>query len=480
MPTLRPPAAEPARGRGLAARLGEADGAGPVALEQLAARAAESEMIAHLLETSCLLELAKLAPNATSLGEHAQLVIEVLDSFLPMRGCELVVRCDGLPPVTVGTGTAIPPVTDDDPDPDDGVVRVALPLDGCGHGELTVALPARGTIRPEFIDAVVATLADGLAAVVRAEGLRRQVADADVERCTALLSDPAGLTDAALGLVGALAVVQGACGAVLEIDHPSLGPPLRVAASDPTRIDGDTTQHRRLLADGGAVEVEITWAGAPDAGQRSRLDGVVERAAAALARAVAVVRLQAETETDPLTGVGNRRRAERALDHAIDRLARFGEPVAVMVVDIDRFKTVNDAHGHPVGDVVLQTVAATLTTATRDHDTATRLGGDEFLVVLPGCPASVGWDLAERVHDRLDERLAALPGIDAVPTVSVGVASAETGPIGRDALVALADRALYDAKEGGRDRVAHRALDADGLVADGGVPTGDEPAGASV
>ena len=160
-------------------------------------------------------------------------------------------------------------------------------------------------------------------------------------------------------------------------------------------------------------------------------------------------RLEAETHarTDPLTGVGNR----RALTGAIDRLVLAGDPFAVIAFDLDRFKPVNDAHGHGAGDRVLRHVAAALAGGTRPEDTVARLGGDEFVVLVAD---GIGIGTAVQVAERLLAAIARpIPYQSGQITVSssAGIAlraAGKDGP-GRDAILAAADRALYAAKADG-------------------------------
>ncbi|WP_051684025.1 diguanylate cyclase [Blastococcus sp. URHD0036] len=166
----------------------------------------------------------------------------------------------------------------------------------------------------------------------------------------------------------------------------------------------------------------------------------IERLRAALAE---------EAVRDPLTGLHNRRHLDRALDAAL-ATAPDGTPVAVVLVDVDHFKTVNDRFGHAVGDRVLQSVAGVLTGAARPGDVVARYGGEEFLVLLPGAGRGEAAARAEEIR----RRCAGLLDRDgAAVTVSAGVAA--TPDDGDDAamLLAGADRALYAAKAAGRDRV---------------------------
>ena len=104
---------------------------------------------------------------------------------------------------------------------------------------------------------------------------------------------------------------------------------------------------------------------------------------------------------DPLTGLANRRHFEMMLAGEVDRVARAGEPALVLLIDIDHFKKVNDAHGHPAGDEVLKHVAHTLQDCIRPMDTVARFGGEEFAMILPNCPPSFAQAVAERIRIRV-------------------------------------------------------------------------------
>ena len=150
--------------------------------------------------------------------------------------------------------------------------------------------------------------------------------------------------------------------------------------------------------------------------------------------------------TDPLTGLGNHRSFHERLQRELVAAEQDGTSVALCLFDLDDLKTINDQHGHPMGDAVLSQVASRL----RQGGEAFRLGGDEFAVLLPGH----GEREASAVARSIVERIAALriEGIDEV-TVSGGVATFPTHGAGRDELIRLADSALYWAKEDGKNRV---------------------------
>lgn len=158
--------------------------------------------------------------------------------------------------------------------------------------------------------------------------------------------------------------------------------------------------------------------------------------------------------TDPLTGLYNRRYAHPHLDALVVRAAQEGTPLAVMLLDLDRFKAINDGYGHAAGDAVLVDFARRLSANTRGLDLVCRMGGEEFLVAMPDIKAEIAERVAERVRFTVEEpefEIPAPPGRVAV-TVSIGLALLRPGEDAA-ALLARADAALYRSKAGGRNRV---------------------------
>lgn len=166
-------------------------------------------------------------------------------------------------------------------------------------------------------------------------------------------------------------------------------------------------------------------------------------------------RLEALASRDPLTGIANRRRFDELLDRMLADARRTRTPLAVALLDLDHFKTVNDVYGHPEGDRVLRMAVERWQGAVRAVDLLARLGGEEFAVVIPTAEA----DRAREVADRLRLRLVQKPfpvrrGTVQLPvTVSVGVAVSAKGAGTPASLLARADAALYRAKREGRNRV---------------------------
>jgi diguanylate cyclase (GGDEF)-like protein len=162
--------------------------------------------------------------------------------------------------------------------------------------------------------------------------------------------------------------------------------------------------------------------------------------------------------TDGLTGLHNRRFLEQRLPEEFARVLRYGDPLALMMLDLDHFKDVNDTYGHPFGDLVLKATGAALRSITREVDLCCRYGGEEFAVVLPRTGAAGAQKVAERLLKRMREPLHRFPGAGNVPaadvrvTASIGIAAFPEVD-DAEALIQRADEALYASKRRGRDQV---------------------------
>jgi diguanylate cyclase (GGDEF)-like protein len=172
-----------------------------------------------------------------------------------------------------------------------------------------------------------------------------------------------------------------------------------------------------------------------------------------LQRSLMHQQLQAAARTDAKTGLLNAAAWQREADTEIARSTRTGESLALLLIDIDHFKRVNDAHGHLAGDQVLIGVASTLVSQLREYDVIGRFGGEEFVVLLPGADLLEGCRVAERLRNRV--RRLSVPADDESVTVTVSVGVALFRTHGQDLLelLASADLALYRAKKSGRDRI---------------------------
>ena len=162
-----------------------------------------------------------------------------------------------------------------------------------------------------------------------------------------------------------------------------------------------------------------------------------------------VQRLRQAVRTDPLTTVLNRRGFDEAFDRELERLARTGQPLSVLVGDLDRFKALNDRYGHAAGDEALAAVGVTLRAAIRAIDTVARIGGEEFALLLPDTTARGAYEAAERLR----AAVSSTSDPSGRPlTISFGVVTCSDRAGTAEQLLAAADTALYRAKEEGRDR----------------------------
>jgi diguanylate cyclase (GGDEF)-like protein len=191
-------------------------------------------------------------------------------------------------------------------------------------------------------------------------------------------------------------------------------------------------------------------------------DGVTNRVFSLLVIAVTVVGMSKMADyehkmfinsvTDPLTGLLNRRYFNELSEKETTRARRHRLSFAVLMLDIDHFKRINDTFGHPVGDLVIKTLAQVCNKALRPNDILARYGGEEFILTLPHTDEEGARVVAERIRQATQEIELAAPNDQVRFTVSIGI-SIYTEDLPFERLVGRADEALYKAKEGGRNRV---------------------------
>lgn len=228
----------------------------------------------------------------------------------------------------------------------------------------------------------------------------------------------------------------------------------RIAA----RVQGVYGLQRTLAApltsdDGvvGAIVLSHRTGDAWSATTRRLLVGAADEASAALARAYSYRAAEARASTDALTGLPNRGYFDEFCG-LLARRRRSDDAVGVLMIDIDKFKALNDRHGHATGDEVLRAVSGAIVSAVREDDVPARFGGEEFVVLLRNPDPGVAVEVGERIRAAvraLDLRRFGVHGV----SVSVGVAVADEPDQPIEELIETADRAMYRAKRGGRDRV---------------------------
>jgi len=186
---------------------------------------------------------------------------------------------------------------------------------------------------------------------------------------------------------------------------------------------------------------------------RERLEVVAHSAAVSLKNAERFELIRTMATTDGLTGLVNHRQFQARYEEVMARARRSGSPFAVLLLDVDRFKAVNDTYGHPVGDEVLRAVAARLAETVRSVDLAARYGGEEFVALLENCGADGGMAMGERIREAIAGTPVPSAAGDLKVSVSVGVACYPEQGDSREVILEHADQALYAAKDGGRNQV---------------------------
>lgn len=227
-----------------------------------------------------------------------------------------------------------------------------------------------------------------------------------------------------------------------------------------------------LLATG--VEGYVSWVDGPRAATWVLAVSILSELFVFLGAAYTFSRLRWHLEferhisrTDPLTGIGNPRAFEEVAARELARLQRRPAPLSVAFFDLDDFKSVNDARGHAAGNHLLRVVGETLRTAVRAADFVARVGGDEFVLLLPDTDAETCRSVVERLRIRLRE---AVVGAGFATTFSIGAVTFHEPPDTSDLLLAASDRAMYVVKHGAKDGVRYEELGARVAAALAGTP----------
>ena len=288
--------------------------------------------------------------------------------------------------------------------------------------------------------------------------VRTRPARSPQERARARRSGVAGV--AAAAAVHGLPIAR-ATGEWLATYGPQLPQPWPTAARDALRAvlatgEPRTDIYRLRHRDGHYLWIEVAARSLPadDGGDRNDVvfaaRNVDSRVAAEQALAESRLELERQSRVDALTGLANRRQLDERLDLALRRLHRQQSSLALLCMDIDRFKAINDGHGHAAGDAVLQAFARRLRDSVRETDLVARMGGDEFTILIEDAAPGA----AETVAAKVLASTAAEIDADGTPltvSTSIGIAYARE-PTDAGTLMKAADRALYEAKQRGRNR----------------------------
>jgi diguanylate cyclase (GGDEF)-like protein len=186
--------------------------------------------------------------------------------------------------------------------------------------------------------------------------------------------------------------------------------------------------------------------------QFNLLEVFINQASESISRAILHEEMKLRALTDGLTGLYNHRHFQERLEENLKRAERFNESLSLILTDIDHFKSINDTYGHPVGDMVLKTVASTIKSTIREVDIAARYGGEEFAIILIGATSRHARKTAERLRKKIKEKKFSADNKTFTVTISLGVASFPDDSTDREDLIEKADLALYTAKKSGRDR----------------------------
>jgi diguanylate cyclase (GGDEF)-like protein len=187
--------------------------------------------------------------------------------------------------------------------------------------------------------------------------------------------------------------------------------------------------------------------------ERLMVRTVSDQLAIAISHARLFRHVQTQAMTDSLTGLYNHRYFHERLDREIQMADRNNESLSLILLDLDHLKRINDTHGHRAGDAALCHIASVLKTTVRDIDICARYGGEEFVIILPQCQREAAFHVAERVREAI--ALQPVPRVGAV-TASIGIATYPAPAMTKEELIEMADRAMYLAKDAGRNRVRTR------------------------
>ena len=412
-----------------------------------------AEMLTALMISNSLLELSRLASARLSLLEFARATLTTIAQCAPLDACALVFAAPDIPPVHCISGpwpdpSSNPAILSFD-DPEVAWSSVFGTDRDNAIGYLGVLGAPASIIDAGLVMRASEQVSSMLGMLIDAERLRRAVASAHAMELVSALGDEFGeaeLTE----IVATIQTLPGAEAATILVEIPRFGGPMLVEAGE-VDLDAPHTQRIDLIERNATMTMRVWWTGGTPPSD-TRLDDIADRLKASIGRAEQTATLRSEVETDELTRIGNRRRGSRALAQASARARRGGDEFAIFMMDLDKFKSVNDEFGHEAGDEVLRLFAQAIESVVRGYDVPSRWGGEEFLLVCPGTGRVGAQALARRLLEKTPVMCSAALPPERLQTVSIGIAVCENPTVNPTTLLRLADQAMYAAKTSGRNR----------------------------
>lgn len=422
------------------------------AVEQIRA-GDHTAFLVGFLTTSTMLELSVLNKDELRLDEYVRAAAETIAQYAPIDCVRLRLEPEDLPPVVVTVGLTFGSDHTGDHTGDDSLdmthcARVDVP--GTGSVVLSVIDLAPPLLDAHFLDIAAAHIGTGLSQVIEAERRRRRAAVADTLALIAAFDELWSQPELE-SLAVAMATLPGAHAAHLSVGANRLAGVLEACSG---QLDGQVEERSFTIDERVHTDVRIAYRDQPTPDQLVVLDEILATLAANLSRIEQIIRLTSEAETDQLTGVSNRRRVGKSLTAARAMSDRRNEPFAVLLFDLDHFKSVNDELGHAVGDQVLIRFAEVLQANVRPFDTVARWGGEEFMLLCPDCDVPGAVAISQRVLEQCPASFAEILPVGLRQTTSVGIAVYPEHGNTPESVIHIADEALYRAKREGRDRWA--------------------------
>jgi diguanylate cyclase (GGDEF)-like protein len=412
------------------------------AVEQIRA-GDHNAFLVGFLTTSTMLELSGLANSDLRLDEYATAAAETITQYAPLDRLRVTLRPIDFAEVVAEVGL-----------PADGEVELAhtavVELDDVGGVTVAAATLPQPLDAAGFLAIAAEHIASGLRHMLESERRRRRAAVADTLALVAALNEQWGQAELE-GLAQSIGSLPGAHAVRLGVGANRLA---GVLVAEQGHVGGHLVERSFTIDERVQAEVTVAYREEPTPEQVDVLDEILGTLAANLSRIEQNIRLTSEAETDQLTGVANRRRVSKSLAAARAMSERRSEPFAVLLFDLDHFKSVNDRLGHAVGDQVLTRFATILQSNVRPFDTVARWGGEEFMLLCPDCGVEGAVAISQRVLEQCPFAFADVLPAEIVQTTSVGIAVYPEHGGTPESVIHAADEALYRAKREGRNRWA--------------------------